>query len=129
MRSSRIFAYSCAALGGFAILVLELLGTRLLRPGFGGGIDVWAAMISVTLLALSMGYAHGGFLAGRVEEEDWLASSFLFAAFFSGEDFLGVLVVTRGDDAIGDLRLDQSGERGVNGLADCDKVAEGRAAV
>jgi len=43
-----------------AVLILEILGTRLLSPYFGNNAYVWSALISVTLLALALGYWIGG---------------------------------------------------------------------
>jgi spermidine synthase len=48
---------------GAAVLALEILGTRLLSPYFGSNLYVWSALISVTLLALALGYWLGGRLA------------------------------------------------------------------
>ncbi len=45
---------------GAAIMACELTGARLLMPAFGVGIEVWAAVIAVTLGALSIGYFIGG---------------------------------------------------------------------
>lgn len=50
---------------GFCMMSLELLGGRILAPDFGSGIDVWAAIISVFILSLSIGYWLGGRIADR----------------------------------------------------------------
>lgn len=50
---------------GAAVMALEVLGTRVLSPSFGSGLYVWAALISVALVALSIGYFAGGWLADR----------------------------------------------------------------
>ncbi len=50
---------------GAAVMALEVLGTRVLSPSFGSGLYVWAALISVTLVALALGYFAGGWLADR----------------------------------------------------------------
>ncbi|MEW6279447.1 MAG: fused MFS/spermidine synthase [Candidatus Eremiobacterota bacterium] len=47
------------ATGGTCVLALEMLGTRLLAPRFGLTFELWAAMLSATLLALSLGYRIG----------------------------------------------------------------------
>ena len=46
--------------GGFSIMSLELLGGRILAPWFGGSIYVWGSIITVFMLALSLGYLIGG---------------------------------------------------------------------
>lgn len=50
---------------GAAVLAVELLGTRVLGPFYGVSLFLWSALITVTLLALSVGYAIGGRLADR----------------------------------------------------------------
>src|SRR5687767_5011107 len=52
--------YASAAIVGAAVLVVELVGTRLLAPWVGQSHYVWTAQISVTLSALAAGYALGG---------------------------------------------------------------------
>jgi predicted membrane-bound spermidine synthase len=44
-------------------MAYELLGARMLMPMYGMGIDVWTAVITITLGALSLGYALGGRVA------------------------------------------------------------------
>ena len=46
-------------------MVIEILGTRIIGPHFGVGLFVWTALITVTLLALALGYWLGGVLADR----------------------------------------------------------------
>ena len=51
--------------GGFAVMVLEIIGTLYLAKEFGGSFYVWAAQIGVVLTALACGYVTGGALADR----------------------------------------------------------------
>ncbi len=51
--------------GGFAVMVLEIVGARFLQPFFGGSFYIWTSQIGVVMLALAMGYAVGGRLADR----------------------------------------------------------------
>jgi hypothetical protein len=53
-------AYSIAGWSGFFVMAVELLGGRLLAPTFGSSIYVWGAIITVFMLALSLGYLAGG---------------------------------------------------------------------
>lgn len=69
--------FSCGA----AVMVLEILGTRLTHPYFGVTLFVWASMIAVTLLSLALGYAAGGVLADRRPAPSWLWYGLLVAAF------------------------------------------------
>ncbi len=50
---------------GAAVLALEILGTRILGPFYGVSLFLWSALITVTLAALSLGYAVGGYWADR----------------------------------------------------------------
>jgi len=45
---------------GAAVLAIEILGTRILGPFYGVSLFLWSALITVTLIALSAGYAIGG---------------------------------------------------------------------
>ena len=45
---------------GFSIMCFELLGGRLLAPYFGSSVYVWGSIITVFMLALSIGYLSGG---------------------------------------------------------------------
>jgi spermidine synthase len=52
-------------LGGFAIMVLEIIGARYLAKDFGSSFYVWVSQIGVILIALALGYVVGGALADR----------------------------------------------------------------
>jgi spermidine synthase len=60
-------AYLLAAsfVSGAAVLVVEILGTRVVSPYYGASIYVWSSLIAVTLAALAGGYAIGGRVADR----------------------------------------------------------------
>src|SRR6188768_222506 len=58
-------ALALVFLGGFIIMVLEIIGARFLASDFGSAIHVWAAQIGVVMIALAAGYAIGGALADR----------------------------------------------------------------
>lgn len=55
--------YLIAGWSGFFVMAVELLGGRLLAPTFGSSIYVWGAIITVFMLALSLGYLAGGRLS------------------------------------------------------------------
>ena len=63
-------------------MALELLGGRILSPTYGSSIHVWAAVISVFILSLSIGYWLGGRLADRAESNRVLAWIIIIAAVF-----------------------------------------------
>lgn len=50
---------------GFAIMALELLGSRLITPVFGNSTSTWGSLIGVVLAGLAGGYQYGGKLADR----------------------------------------------------------------
>ncbi len=50
---------------GFALMGFEMLASRYLNPYFGGGINTWAALIAVVLVAMTLGYLVGGALVDR----------------------------------------------------------------
>lgn len=52
-------------LGGFVIMVLEIIGARFLAKDFGSSFYVWVSQIGVILTALALGYFAGGALADR----------------------------------------------------------------
>ena len=70
-------------LSGAATMALELAGSRLLAPAFGNSMAVWGALISVVLVALSLGYVAGGRLADRWPSWGALASVLAVAALFT----------------------------------------------
>lgn len=55
--------FTLAFLSGFIIMSIELLGGRILAPYFGSSIYVWGSIITVFMLALSLGYLIGGQLS------------------------------------------------------------------
>mgnify|MGYP001104443039 CR=1 FL=1 len=59
-------------LGGFAIMVLEIIGARYLCKDFGGSFYVWTSQIGVILIALALGYYIGGALADRFRRAAFL---------------------------------------------------------
>lgn len=58
----RIGLYITVFITGASVMVIELLGTRMIAPFYGASIYVWSSLISVTMIALSLGYFVGGAL-------------------------------------------------------------------
>jgi spermidine synthase len=73
-------------LAGGAVMVAEILGVRLISPVFGTGLHVWAALISVALVAL----AAGGFVGGRVADRHPRFAPFFLVVAGAG---LGILAL------------------------------------
>jgi spermidine synthase len=69
-----------AAVCGAVVMGIELLGARMLSVVYGGSLTVWAAMISTTLLSLSIGYFFGGYISDRFPRTELLYASLLVAA-------------------------------------------------
>ena len=61
MTTFAIFAVSCWS--GFLVMALELLSGRIIAPTFGNSIYVWGAVITVFMVALSVGYLAGARLS------------------------------------------------------------------
>ncbi len=55
--------FALAFTSGFIIMSIELLGGRILAPYFGSSIYVWGSVITVFMVALSVGYLTGGQLS------------------------------------------------------------------
>lgn len=62
---STTILYITITISGGAVMILELLGTRIIAPFYGVSLYVWTALISVTMVALALGYYLGGFLTDR----------------------------------------------------------------
>jgi spermidine synthase len=60
---SPAYYYPTVFVTGAAIMVLELLGARVLAPYYGSSLFVWSSLITVTLVALAIGYWLGGVVA------------------------------------------------------------------
>jgi cytochrome c oxidase subunit IV len=68
--------------GGFAVMVLEIVGARYLQPWFGSAFYVWVSQIGVVMMALAMGYAVGGKMADSWKRAQYLAALLIPAAVF-----------------------------------------------
>lgn len=75
----RLYLLLTAALCGAIVMVVEVLGSRVIGPFFGVSLFVWTSLITVTLVALALGYAVGGRLADRPSAATMLYSLVLAA--------------------------------------------------
>ncbi|MGX5172620.1 fused MFS/spermidine synthase [Aliikangiella sp. IMCC44653] len=66
---------------GFSIMCFELLGGRMLAPFFGSSVYVWGSIITVFMLALSLGYLSGGKLSLYQPSINRFGFIFISAAF------------------------------------------------
>lgn len=76
---SKLLLFFTVTLSGGAVMILELLGTRIIAPYYGTSLYVWSSLISVTMIALALGYYLGGFLADH-HPKLRLAHVFMLAA-------------------------------------------------
>ncbi|MGA2867432.1 MAG: fused MFS/spermidine synthase [Verrucomicrobiota bacterium] len=63
--------------GGFIMMVLEIIGARFLPRYFGSSFHVWVSQIGVVLIALAAGYYLGGAVADRWQRASVLALGLL----------------------------------------------------
>jgi MFS family permease len=79
----RIATVTLVFLGGFVIMVLEMIGVLYLAKDFGGSFYVWTSQIGMILTALALGYAIGGTLADRFQRTAFLAAPLTVAGVFT----------------------------------------------
>jgi predicted membrane-bound spermidine synthase len=82
--SSRAFLLAVVFLAGIGTLGIEMIAPRLLAPFFGTSQPIWAAVIGLTLIYLSIGYHLGGRLADKRPEERLLFQLIVWAGFITG---------------------------------------------
>ncbi len=64
-RAERVGLHAIVFITGAAVMVIELLGTRIIAPFYGASLYVWSSLIAVTMIALAIGYFAGGQWADR----------------------------------------------------------------
>lgn len=80
LKHGAILAYGF--LLGVAMMGFQMAASRFLTPYFGSGIQVWASLISTTMLALMAGYYIGGSLADKRPRSGVLGVALLIAGAF-----------------------------------------------
>ena len=95
--------YTNIFLVGGILMGFEMIGSRYLYPYFGGGIGTWASLISMVLLALTVGYFIGGRLADRAPSTTVIAGAVLVAsAYLAGVPISGNVLMTHTLGVVGD---------------------------
>lgn len=74
--------YLVAFVVGAIVMSFEMLGSRYLNPYFGSGIYTWASLISTVLVALTIGYFLGGWLADRTASAPVLGTTVLIGSAY-----------------------------------------------
>src|SRR3954470_513452 len=106
---STIHCYAIATWSGFFVMAVELLGARLLAPTFGSSIYVWGALITVFMLALSIGYLAGGRYSMRNPTQRKLGAILLLAAIAAlpavawSDELLEAIAIAAPDPRYGSL--------------------------
>ncbi len=91
-----LLPYATIFVTGAATLAMELLASRVMTPYFGVSLYIWTGILSITLVALALGYWWGGRLAtgyaasGRF---DRLRSTFLLMPPLSALSLIAVCLV------------------------------------
>jgi spermidine synthase len=80
--ATSVMIYGIAFVTGAIVMSFEMLGSRYLNPYFGSGIYTWASLISTVLMALTIGYFLGGWLADRTASLSVLAVTVLVASLY-----------------------------------------------
>jgi predicted membrane-bound spermidine synthase len=75
--SIKATAYLFAVLEGATVMAVELMAARMLAPYFGSSLNVWGAVIGITLLSLASGY----FLGGRIADKYTHLNTLLWVLF------------------------------------------------
>ncbi|WMS88212.1 fused MFS/spermidine synthase [Pleionea litopenaei] len=107
--SFRLHILALAFCCGFSIMTVELLGGKIMAPYFGGSIYVWGSIITVFMLALSIGYLLGGRWSINQPNTRKYGSLFIFSALlllpmiFFGDAIMNVIFAHVEDPRFGSL--------------------------
>src|SRR3712207_5147931 len=81
VQRSSSFLLLVVLLAGIGTLGIEMVASRLLAPYFGTSQPIWAVVIGLTLIYLTIGYRLGGKLADRRPDEAVLYRIIIWAGF------------------------------------------------
>ena len=59
------FLFFVLIIEGSSLMAVELLGAKLLAPFYGSSLYVWTAILSITVIGLTLGYHFGGRLSAK----------------------------------------------------------------
>lgn len=80
---------------GIVSMGLEILAGRVLAPRFGSTIYTWGSIIGISMLALSLGYLHGGRTSSKASYRDLekfltYTTAYIFFVMIAGDFLLSV---------------------------------------
>src|SRR3712207_1076325 len=84
VQRSSSFLLLVVFLAGIGTLGVVMIASRLLAPYFGTSQPIWAVVIGLTLIYLTIGYRLGGTLADRMPDEKVLYRVIAWAGFVTG---------------------------------------------
>ncbi|MBN1483301.1 MAG: fused MFS/spermidine synthase [Chloroflexia bacterium] len=84
MRTSRPFLLTVVFLCGMTTMAIEMSASRLIGQYFGNPLTIWAILIGMVMIYLTVGYTLGGRLADRRPEPRYLYGLVSWAAFAAG---------------------------------------------
>ena len=84
MRTSRLFLLTVVFLCGMTTMAVEMTASRLIGTYFGSPLTIWAILIGMVMIYLTIGYALGGRLADRRPKPPFLYGLVGVAAFMMG---------------------------------------------
>ncbi|MEN6625920.1 MAG: fused MFS/spermidine synthase [Candidatus Sumerlaeia bacterium] len=90
------FLMATTLMTGAGVIMLEVLGARIAGPIFGVSLYIWTALITVTLVSLSLGYWLGGRAADR-----WPSADVLYALIAAAGLMIAVIPLMDGPVLVG----------------------------
>lgn len=84
MRGTRAFLLAVVFLCGMTTMAIEMTASRLIGTFFGSPLPIWAILIGMVMIYLTVGYTLGGRLADRHPDPRYLYGLVGWAAFATG---------------------------------------------
>ena len=86
--------YLLAFIEGGALMAIELIGSKIIAPYYGGSLYTWTAVLATTLGGLALGYQLGGTMSSKHDNKKLLFYLFLLSGLLViGMRFYGPFVL------------------------------------